>query len=730
MQKVILKIEGMSCSACQNRVEKYLNKQDGVEASVNLVMQQALIFYDETKVSLSDLDRFVEESGYKSLGVYHEFEETKKDDHKFYLIIFAFLTIFMMYISMGHMIGLPAISFLHMKKYPINYSILLLILVIPYLIFGFDILKSGITKLFSKSPNMDSLVTIGVLSSFIYSFINLIFILKGNYKYTENLYFESVATIIFFIKLGRFIDKKSKEKTKEAIKELVQITPKTALLKTKDGVVQVTIDEVKKGDILICKPGGKIAVDGIIVFGVAHLDESFITGEAKANKKEVKDKVIAGSINIDGYIEYKAERIGPDTTISEIVRLVVEGANTKAPIQRLADKISGIFVPSIMIISVLTLIGYLAFGFSFHEAIISFVTVLVVACPCALGLATPLAVVVSEGKAAKEGILIKTSETLEKVQKIDTILFDKTGTLTYGNLRISKIYNNSKYHDKELLQIVASLENNSNHPISSAFKSWVNENHIKIEHIEKFMIIPGIGLSGIYKEKNIYVGNHKLLDKLNITNPYLKEEKELSKDGNSIIYVIENKNVLALIGVKDIIRDNVKDTLLKLKKMNKKLIMLTGDNENTANTVGEKLGIDKVVANVLPQDKEKYLKELKKTGNHIMMVGDGINDAPALAASDIGVSVNSGTDIAADSSDVILMNDDLSKIVKLFHISKKTVKIIKENLFSSFFYNICMIPVAIGFLKPFKITLSPMIASIAMVISSLTVVFNSLRLRK
>ncbi|MBP5683994.1 MAG: cation-translocating P-type ATPase, partial [Bacilli bacterium] len=476
MKKVILKIEGMSCSACQNRVEKYLNKQDGVTASVNLVMAQALIEYDEEKLTLNDLDRFVEESGYKSLGVYNEKEEDKKDYGKTYLIIFGILAIFLMYVSMGHMIGIPVIPFLHMINHPINYGVALLILTIPFLIFGFDIIKSGIKKLFHKSPNMDSLVTIGVLASFIYSIVNLILIIKGNKMLVENLYFESSAMIIYFIKLGRYIDKKSKEKTKEAIKELVQITPKSALLKIKNGEKEITIDEVKKGDILICKPGMKIAVDGIIVSGETHLDEAFITGESKVNKKSVKDKVIAGSINIDGYIEYKAERIGPESTISEIVRLVVEATNTKAPIQRLADKVSSIFVPTIFVIAILTFIGSLLFKVSLNNSIISFVTVLVVACPCALGLATPLAIVVSEGKSAKEGILVKTSETLEKAHKVNTIIFDKTGTLTYGDLRISKINNYSKQSNDELLLIISSLENNSNHPIANAFKSWARDN--------------------------------------------------------------------------------------------------------------------------------------------------------------------------------------------------------------------------------------------------------------
>ena len=726
MKKVILKIDGMSCSACQNRVEKYLNKQDGVNASVNLVMAQALIEYDENQVSISDLERFVSESGYTSLGIYNEKEENKKDNTKYYLIVYAFFTILLMYVSMSHMIGLPVIPFLHMINHPVNYAVCLFILSIPFLIFGFDILKSGISKLIHKSPNMDSLVTIGVLSSLIYSIINMIFIILGNEELVENLYFESSAMIIYFIKLGRYIDKNSKEKTKEAIKELVQITPQSALLKDKTGEREVTIDMVKKGDILICKPGMKIAVDGIIVTGSTHIDESFITGESMPAKKNKNDKVVAGSINIDGYIEYKAERIGPESTISEIVRLVMEATSTKAPIQRIVDTISGYFVPGIIVIAILTFIVYLILGNNFNASIITFVTVLVVSCPCALGLATPLAIVVSEGKSAKEGILIKTSETLENAYKIDTIIFDKTGTLTYGQLKVSTVNNYSNYSDKELLELVSSLENNSTHPISNAFKSYYNS---KIK-VKNFKNIDGIGITGIINNKEIYIGNNKLFNILKINNKYKYDEEKLTDNANSIIYVIENKRIIALIGVSDVIRNNAKETIKKLKKMNKEVIMLSGDNDKVANIIAKSVGIDRVISNVMPSEKEKVIKKLIKENHKVMMIGDGINDAPALTSSNIGVSFNSATDIAGSSADVLLMNDDLSKIIDLLKISKKTIKIIKENLFWAFIYNIIMISIAMGIFKSYGIIISPMIASIAMTISSLCVVFNSLRLKK
>lgn len=726
MKKVILKIDGMSCSACQNRVEKYLNKQDGVNASVNLVMAQALIEYDDEKVTLSDLDRFIEESGYKSLGVYNEKEEEKKDNTLKYLIILVFVGVLLMYISMSHMLGLPVIPYLHMLKNPTNFGISLFILTIPFIVFGFDILKSGIAKIINKSPNMDSLVTIGVVASFIYSFVNLILIINGNNMLVEHLYFESSAMIIYFIKLGRYIDRNSKEKTKESIKELVQITPQSAIIKTKTGEKEVTIDEVKKGDILICKPGMKIAVDGIIIDGESHFDEAFITGESMPSKKSKNDKVIAGSINIDGYIEYKAEKIGPNSTISEMVRLVVEATNTKVPIQKISDKVSGIFVPSIIVMAILTFIIYLIIGKSFNESIISFVTVLVVACPCALGLATPLALVTSIGTSSKNGILIKKGEILENTKDIDTVVFDKTGTLTYGKISISKINNYSNYSDKELLRIISIIEHNSTHPIASAFSEYY-DSRIKVSN---FKNISGIGLSAKVDKNEYCVGNNKLLSKNNIKNIYEKEEKELTQNGNSILYVTENNKIIALIGVKDIVRNNAKETIQKLLKMNKEVIMLSGDNQETANIIANELGIKKVIANVLPSEKEKVLKELKNNNHKVMMVGDGINDAPSLASSDIGVSLSGATDIAGDSADVILVQDDLSKIIMLFRISKKTMKIIKQNLFWAFIYNIIMIPVAIGLLKSFNITLSPMLASICMTISSLTVVFNSLRLRR
>lgn len=727
MKKVLLKIEGMTCSACSASIEKYLNKQPGVfSANVNLVLAQASIEYDDS-LSIDDLNRFIKECGYKSLGIYEENEEKKQTKDKRNLLLFGILLVLDLYIAMGHMLSLPTLPLLNPGQYPIIYSLTLFFLACLFLIYGQDIFRVGFKNLLHKSPNMDTLVMVGVSASFLYSIFSMIMILKGNQGYTEQLYFESCATIIYFIKLGRYIDNKSKEKTKEAIKELVQITPKTATLKTKGKERQVTIDEIKEGDILVTRPGEKIAVDGVITKGSTHVDESFLTGEALPIKKGKDEKVIAGSMNYDGYIEYEAKKIGRNSTISEIVHLVLDAVNTKAPIARLADKVSGYFVPLILLLSILTFVFYLIFKFPIQEAVLSFVSVLVVACPCSLGLATPLAIVISEGVCARKGIFVKTSTTLENAYKMDTIIFDKTGTLTYGKLKIAKIYNYSPYKEQELLKKVASIEFYSTHPISKAFVS--EKNKIKKLKVEHYKNLPGIGVYGEIDYKKIYIGNAKIFQKLKIKNEHEIDEVALQQEGNSVVYIIEDKKVLGLIGVSDIVREKAKTTIQELKDLKKEVIMLTGDNETTAKQVATSLGIDQVVANVLPKEKAAVLDRLLSQGKQVMMVGDGVNDAPSLAKATIGVSIKSGTDIAADSSDVILMDDGIEKIPELIRISKKTIRNIKQNLFWAFFYNLLMIPIAMGFLKPIHIRINPMFASLAMTCSSLTVVFNALRLK-
>ena len=732
MKKIVLSIEGMTCSACSNGLEKYLNKQEGIkQASVNLVMANASIEYDEKILNIDNLNEFVRKAGFKSLGEFKEIKVEKKNKkEKIKFIVFTILAILLMYIAMGHMINLPILSVIDVSKNPIGYTICLFIFAVVFMIYGFDILRNGYKNLIHRTANMDTLVGIGVISSFFYSVYNMILLFNGNNDVIHHLYFESVVMVIYFIKLGRYIDGLSKDKTKEAIQKLVKITPESATIKVDGREKNVTIDEVRKGDIVISKPGERISVDGEIVEGKTHLDESFITGESKPIAKSIGDKIIAGSINYDGYIEYKAEKIGKESAISEIVKLVIEASNTKAPIAKIADIVSGYFVPVVIIISILTFIMYLIMGYGFESSLITFVTILVVACPCSLGLATPLAIVVSEGKCASNGILIKKSEVLENAQKINTIVFDKTGTLTYGKLKIAEIKNFSDMSDNKLLQLVGSIESKSTHPIGKAFTEYLKDNKLEVLQVKEFGNVSGFGIIGKINDTKFVIGNSKILESYKIENVYEKEEKKLAKKGNSIVYVVQDNQIIALIGVNDIVRDNSKEVINELNNKSIDTIMLTGDNKQTAEKIAEDISISKVMADVLPNEKTNIIKQLKQENRYVMMCGDGINDSPALATADIGVSVKSGTDIAMDSSDVILTNNDLSSIVKLIDVSKKTIKIIKQNLFWAFFYNVLMIPIAIGVLKPIGISISPMVASLAMVFSSITVILNTLRLRK
>lgn len=731
MKKIILSIDGMTCSACSNGLEKYLNKKMGIiNVSVNLVMANATVEYDEKILNKEKIEFFVKECGFKSLGEFREIRLEKKGKReKIKFIIYTLLAIILMYVSMGHMINLPVIPFLDPHIHVANYMIILLILTLLFMGYGFDIIRNGYKNLIHKTPNMDTLVGMGVITSFLYSVYNMYLVFTGNRNQVMNLYFESAAIVIYFVKLGRYIDGISKDKTKEAIQKLVKITPNTAIIKV-DGIEkEVTLDEIHKGDIVIARAGEKIAVDGEIIFGESHLDESFITGESKPVSREKNDKVIAGSLNYDGYIEYKAEKIGKESTVSEIVRLVIEASNTKVPIARIADKVSGYFVPSVIVIAILTFMVYLFIGQGVESALTTFVTILVVACPCSLGLATPLAVIVSEGLCATNGILIKKSEILENAQKVDTIVFDKTGTLTYGKLKISEVINYSDMVEEELLRIIGSVESKSTHPIGKAFTDYLEENKMGLLNVEDFGNIVGMGIVGKVNGDRILLGNSKILSKYGIENIYLRDEKELSKKGNSIVYVVKNKKIEALVGVNDIVREESKEVIKELSKMKINTIMLTGDNKETAEIISKEIGITRVISNVLPSEKAITIMKLKEENKIVMMCGDGINDSPALASSDIGVSVNSGTDIAMDSSDVILTNSDLMSVVRLINISKKTIRKIKENLFWAFFYNVLMIPIAMGLLKHVGIFINPMIASFAMVLSSVTVIINTLRLR-
>ena len=731
MKKIILKIDGMTCSACSNGLEKYLNKQDGINnASVNLIMNSARIEYDEKKVDIKKIERFIENAGFKSLGKYKLENDNKKNNaEKVKLLLIILLSLLIMYISMSHMVQFIQIPFLAIEKHQLNYALSQCVLTIIVILLAKDIINNGIKNFLHRTPNMDTLVTIGVFSSFIYSLYGTYMIFNGTLDYVTKLYYESASMVILFIKIGKFIEGKNKDKTKQAIQKLMTITPKNACIIKDEKEFKITIDEIQKNDIVVCKPGEKIAVDGVVIEGVTHIDKSFITGESKPIKVENGSKVLAGSINYEGTIKYKAEKIGKNSTVSEIVKMVIESNNTKAPISKITDKISSFFIPFIIILAVVLFIIWYIITKNIGFSINIFVSVLVIACPCSLGLATPLAIVISSGLCSKRGILVKSSDVLENAHKIKTICFDKTGTLTKGMLCISKIYQYDDSRLNELMVCVASIEKNSEHPIGSAFVKYVEEKKLKLKKISYFNSIPGHGVYAKINEDEYYIGNRKLMEENKIRIVNKSDEIDLTEKGNSIVYVSKNNKLIALIGVKDLIRDNIKDVITELKEKNINIIMLTGDNEKTAKFIADEVGIENIVSNANPQEKAKKIKELKKYGP-VLMCGDGINDSVSLVTADIGVAISNGTDIAIDSANVVIMNDSLGKINELIYISEKTLRNIKQNLFFAFFYNICMIPIAAGLFIRFGFTLNPMIAALCMTLSSLTVVFNALRLTK
>lgn len=724
MKKITLSVDGMTCSACSVGLEKYLNKQDGIKAtSVNLVLGTATIIYDENKLTPDDLDKFVSKAGFKSLGEFKGLEEiNKKKKTKINLIIFTVLILIFMYISMGQMLNLPVPNILSKDENPVNYVITIFILSLAFLIYGFDIIKNGYKNAIHLTLNMDTLITLGVFSSFLYSLYNMILILNGNYDKVHDLYFESSAMVIYFIKLGRYFEGISQNKTKEAIKKLVTVTPDKAYLKENDKIKEITLDEIKKDDILVCHPGEKIAADGTIVSGEAHLDESFITGESAPLKKSLNDKVITGSINYDGYIEYKAEKFGKNSAISEIVKLVTEASSDKSKIETLADKISGYFVIIVIILATITFLLHFLTGNSFGASLNYFVTVLVVACPCSLGLATPVAIIISEGLCASHGLVIKKSSAFETANKIKAIIFDKTGTLTYGKPRISEIINYTDKPDDEILKLVSSAEIKSSHPLSTAFKNYIENHNLKPYDSSDFKNTPGKGIEATVNSQKLIIGS----------SSFLKENKiKISKNkikNNTLIYVSINGKLSAVISISDVIRKEAKEVIEKLNSQGIQTIMLTGDNSTVAKAISSSLNIKEYYASQTPKDKAQVIQKLKEKYGYIMMCGDGINDSIALTKADIGLSLKGASDIAINCADVILIKDDLMGILNLLKVSKKTFRKIKQNLFWSFFYNSLMIPIAMGLVK--ELNISPVIASIAMMFSSIFVVLNSLSLNK
>ena len=717
MKKKILNIDGMTCSACSGGLEKYLKKQEGIEyVSVNLVMAQAYIEYDENILRDSDIDRLIEEAGFKSLG--DEISDESRKNSLKSICVFSALAVVLMFLSMGKMMNF-SVGFISNAK---CFATLQFLITTLFIVWGYDIIKSGMKNIRHLMPNMDSLVGIGVAVNYLYSFYNTTQIYKGNFELSKELYFEASAMIILFVKIGRYIDRTNKAKAVDSIKNLVKITPKTGIV-LKDGVeTEVAIDNIKKGDIIVSRPGERISVDGFVLNGETHTDESFLTGESIPVKKQKGSKVLAGSINYEGYIEYIAEDIGKKSSISQIVNLVVKAANSKAPISRVADKISLFFVPIIFLVAIITFLLNWNFDESLGTCIDRFVTVLIVACPCSFGLATPLAMVVAIGTASKNGIVIKSGESIEALNKIDTVVFDKTGTVTKGEMEIV----DCKFltEKEENLRILQSLESKSNHPLAKGICKKITES-ANLEKVTDFEEMPGFGVKGKIQGITFFAGNRKLFELLGIKNKFENEEKIFSNEGESVVYFGSELGMLGLVGLKDVVKPTTKNMISELKTLKKRMIMLSGDNYRTSKSMANEIGVEELYSDVSPEEKLEKIKIFNKN-NNVLMIGDGINDSPALRSATIGVSVSNGTDISSDSSDIIMLSDDLKKIPYLFKLGKKTLHIVKENLFWALFYNCIMIPLAMGAL-PFSIT--PMRAAFAMTISSLTVVINSLRLR-
>ena len=737
MRDYTFKVEGMSCSACANRVERITKKIDGVEsANVNFATEKLTVRVDAEKVRYSDIKLAVDKAGFKLIKEEDQIKEVskKKDESKILLNRFIFSLIFtvpLLIISMGHMVGMPLPSIIDPMKNPLNFALVQLVLTIPVMVAGYKFYKIGYKNLFKLSPNMDSLIAIGTSAAVAYGLFAIYKILNGETHYAMHLYFESAVVILTLITLGKYLEAVSKGKTSEAIKKLMGLAPKTATIIKNGKEVSIPIEEVIVGDIILVKPGEKLPVDGEIIEGSTSIDESMLTGESIPVEKNIGSTVIGASINKAGFIKYKATKVGKDTALAQIVKLVEEAQGTKAPIAKMADIIAAYFVPTVMALAIIAAVGWLIAGESTVFALTIFISVLVIACPCALGLATPTAIMVGTGKGAENGVLIKGGEALETTYKIDTIVFDKTGTITEGKPKVTDIICNG-IKEEEVLVLAASAEKGSEHPLGEAIVKEAEDRSLEFKSLEHFKAVPGHGIEVTIEGKDILLGNKKLMIENNINIESLHVESDrLATEGKTPMYIAINNKLSGIIAVADTVKENSKAAIEELKKMNVNVAMITGDNKKTAEAIAKSVGIDIVLAEVLPEDKANEVKKLQGQNRKVAMVGDGINDAPALVQADVGIAIGSGTDVAIESADIVLMKSDLKDVVTAIRLSKATIKNIKENLFWAFGYNVLGIPVAMGVLHIFGgPLLNPMIAAAAMSFSSVSVLLNALRLKK
>lgn len=744
LEKIDFSVLGMSCAACSKSAERSLKKTEGVSSAVvNIATEKASVEYDPKVCNVDNLRAAVEKAGFTMELEDHIDREDDTTSFKRFLVAIVFASL-LFTISMGPMVGISLPAIISPHHSPLNYALIQAILAIVVMVAGKKFYIKGFKALYQLGPNMDSLVAVSTSASFIYSIIST-FKIAYEPGFADNilasghhlpLYYESCAMIIALIMLGKYLEGRSKSKTSEAIKSLLELQAKIAIIEVDGQEKEVEIDKVRVGDIVIVKPGQKIPVDGSVIFGSTSIDESMLTGESIPVEKTVGDPVTGASVNKNGYIKFKVEKVGKDTTLSQIIRLVEEAQNRKAPIANLADLISGYFVPTVIGIALVSGLAWLFIGgTSFQFAFTIFISVLVIACPCALGLATPTAIMVGTGKGAENGILIKGGDSLESAHKISTVAFDKTGTITEGRPRVTGVKNLSKSLDEDqLMSFAASIESNSEHPLADAIVDYSKEKGVEIYPVEDFVSITGKGVEALINKKRVSLGNLKLIDSygdINDKSSLKSMVDEYAERGNTPMLLAIDGHVKAIIAVADTIKEDSAKAVEKLHQMGIKVAMITGDNEKTALAIAKQVGIDIVRADVLPSEKSKVIKDLQDQGEFVAMVGDGINDAPALALADVGIAIGSGTDVAIESADIVLMKNSLMDVPNSIKLSKETIRNIKENLGWAFGYNIIGIPFAAGLIYLFGgPLLNPMIAAAAMSLSSVSVVSNALRLRK
>lgn len=741
-QKKTFAINGMTCASCAQSVEKATGKLEGVyESNVNLATEKMSVEYDDSIVSVSDIIDAVSNVGYKARedidsGKAVDENQQKQDEKRKKIwnrfLISAAFSIPLLYLAMGHMMGAPIPGFLNPMNNPLTFAFAQLLLTIPVAVVNRNIYKNGFRTLFRGHPNMDSLIAVGTGAAIVYGLFALGMIMAGNTGYVHDLYFEAAAMILTLIVLGKYLEELTKGRTSEAIKKLMGLAPKTAIIIRAGNEVEVSIDEVIEGDMIVVKPGEKMPVDGVVAKGSTAVDEAMLTGESMPVEKNVGDQIIGASINKNGTIQYEATKVGKDTALSQIIKLVEDAQGSKAPIAKMADVISGYFVPIVIGIAILSGLVWLISGQSVLFALTIFITVLVIACPCALGLATPTSIMIGTGKGAENGVLIKSGGALETTHKLDTIVFDKTGTITEGKPMVTDIVSTNGISENELLTLSASAEKGSEHPLGEAIVRDAEEKGINFLSTSNFSAIPGHGIEVTINDYNMLLGNKKLMDTRQITLDDLTAKSDaLASEGKTPMYIAINDKIAGIIAVADTVKENSLKAIEKLHEMGIEVAMITGDNKRTAEAIAKQVGIDRVMSEVLPEDKANEVEKLQNENRKVAMVGDGINDAPALAQADVGIAIGSGTDVAMESADIILMRSDLMDVPTAVQLSKSTIRNIRQNLFWAFAYNTAGIPIAMGILFLFGgPLLSPMFAAAAMSFSSISVLLNALRLKR